>query len=394
MHNSQTQFREIYKSLKSTLGKGKKNLHEPCFSQKEIFHINKCIRSSYVSSSGEYIEKFKKKIKQITKSKYVCCVNSATSALHLSLVAIGIKEKDIVIIPNLNFIAAANAVKYCKASILLADIEEETLGLDFDNLNIFFKNNVKIKNKKVFLKYNNKPIKALILLHTFGHPANLSKAIKFCKKYNIHLIEDAAEALGSYYKQKHVGTFGDIGLISFNGNKIVTSGSGGVVMTNNKKIFDNISHLSQVSKKKHQWKFLYDKVGYNYKMPNINAALGYANIQNLPLFLKNKRKLFKKYEDKFKNIKNIKIFKEPKNCKSNYWLQTLLIKKSNRKKLNYFIDQLNKKGFFVRAGWTLLHEIKYLSKSFKTDLKNSIRLYNQIISLPSSPQLLEKKNEK
>lgn len=394
MKENQPQFLEIYKLLRKTLGSGIKCLHEPLFFKSEIQNLKKCIESTFVSSKGKFVKKFSNKIKKITKSKYVLCVNSATSALHLSLLAINLKENDIVVIPNLNFIAAANAVKYLKADLLLADIEAKNLGLDFDKLEIFFKNNVIFKNKNSYLKKNNKVIRAIILLHTFGHPADLYKAKNFCKKYNLYLIEDAAEALGSYYKRKHVGTFGDIGIISFNGNKVVTSGSGGAILTNSRILFEHTSHISQISKKNHKWKFLYDKVGYNYRMANINAALGYSNILNLNLFLKYKRKLFNIYLKNFKNSKFFEIFKEPKNCKSNYWLQTLLIKNSNRKKLNFIIDELNKKGIFVRAAWTLLHEVSYLKKSFKTNLSNSIKIYNRIINLPSSPQLILKNKKR
>ena len=379
---------KIIKQIRLSVGYKNLSLHEPHFDKKEIENINKCIKSTFVSTTGTFISKFENIIRNITKAKYVVAVNSATSALHLSLLSIGIKTDDEVIIPNLNFIASANAIKYVNATPHIVDVEKDGLGIDFDKLDEYFKKNVLINDNKTINKKTNKTIKALILLHLFGHPANLKKAKLFCNKYKILLIEDAAEGLGSYYDDKHVGTIGKTGVLSFNGNKIVTAGCGGVVLTNDKRIYKKILSLSKVSKKNHPWKSDYAEVGYNYRMTNINASLACANIKKLKKFLNLKRKLFKIYKNKFINFKEVKILEQPTNCKSNYWLQTLFIKKSSRSLLHYLLKNLNKNKIQCRPAWKLMNEINYLKKCPSSNLSNSKKIYNQIINIPSSPQLL------
>ena len=379
---------KIIKQIRLSVGYKNLSLHEPHFDKKEIENINKCIKSTFVSTTGTFISKFENIIRNITKAKYVVAVNSATSALHLSLLSIGIKTDDEVIIPNLNFIASANAIKYVNATPHIVDVEKDGLGIDFDKLDEYFKKNVLINGNKTINKKTNKTIKALILLHLFGHPSNLKEAKLFCNKYKIFLIEDAAEGLGSYYKDKHVGTIGKTGVISFNGNKIVTAGCGGAVLTNDKRTYKKILRLSKVSKKNHIWKSDYIEVGYNYRMTNINASLACANIKKLKKFLILKKKLFKVYKNKFANLKQVEILEQPKNCRSNYWLQTLIIKKSSRSLLHYLLQNLNKNKIQCRPVWKLMHEINYLSKCPRSDLSNSKKIYNQIINIPSSPQLL------
>ncbi len=232
-----------------------------------------------------------------------------------------------------------------------------------------------------------KKISAMIVLHAFGHPANIDKIKNIAKKFKIFLIEDAAEALGSYYKKKHVGTFGDIGVLSFNGNKIITTAGGGAVLTNNKKLANKVLNLANISKLNHKWKYEYDTVGYNYRMPSFNSSLGIAQMKNLKKFILEKRRLFKVYKKIFKKNNFFKIFQEPKFCKSNYWLQTILLNKEQKNLSEKIITFAMKKGIQLRPVWRPVHKSKYLRKYPKMKLTNTTDLENRIINLPSSPQL-------
>ncbi len=227
-------------------------------------------------------------------------------------------------------------------------------------------------------------VKAIIPFHTFGHSCKIYKLKKIADSYNIKVIEDAAEALGSYYKNKHLGTFGQIGILSFNGNKIVTTGGGGAILTNNNLLAKNARKMIQVSKIPHKWKFKYKEIGYNYKMPNINAALGCAQLKRLNKNLKRKRIILKKYKKIFSKYKNINVVEEPKGCKSNYWLQNIVLKGKNKKFIEKLFNMANQRNITLRPAWSLLHKIDYLKNYPKDNLSNSNSMYNKIISLPSN----------
>jgi perosamine synthetase len=376
-------YKNIEKNIFSVIKK-KNCLHEPFFIGNEEKYLRTCIKENIVGSPGLFFDKFKEKLKKFTKSNYVVLVNSGTSALHLSLIASGLKRNEEVLMPTLNYIASANATIYCGAIPHFIDIDKSTLGVDPLKLQDYLNECAIVKKGLCFNKKTKRIIRALICLHTFGHPTQIDKIKSICKKFKIILIEDAAEALGSFYKSKHLGTFGSLGVISFNGNKIITSGCGGAILTNNSKFFKFLTHISQTGKIPHAFKYEYKGVGYNYRLPNLNSALGLAQLENINFFIKQKRKLFCKYDKVFRKIKGIKIFKEPKYAKSNYWLQTIILEKSNSKILNQLIKYLNKKNIGARPVWQLLHKVKHLKKYPKSNLNISEEMSNRIINIPSS----------
>ena len=378
------EHKTIYKLICDVIKKKSAELHEPNFSNLEIKYLNQAIKKKFVSRKGNFVDLFSKKIKFLTKSKHVILTSSGTSALHLALLAFNIKKNEEVLMPSLNYIASANATLYCGAIPHFVDVDEKSLGIDPIKLKKYLDKICIIKNKKCLNKKTKRPIRALICLHTFGYPARILELKKICLSYHIKLIEDSAEALGSFFHNKHLGTFGDIGILSFNGNKIITTGSGGAVLTNNLILAKKIDHLSKIAKKKHPYKLDYDFVGYNYNMPNLNAALGLAQIEKINHFIKNKQKLHKRYSDKFKKINYLEIYSGNSNCNSNNWLITIILKKADKFFLKKLFDFTNNKNLSTRPVFKLLHKIKYLKKYPKMNLKNSINLENRIITIPSS----------
>ena len=375
---------KLIDSLYQEIGKKIAFLHEPHIFGNEHKYILNCIKQNSLSSVGKYINRFENIISRFTKSKYcVSCING-TSALHLSLLTANVTKSDEVIIPSFNYVAAANAVKYVGASIIFLDINLYNLTIDVKKLKNYLKINTFKHGKHTINKNTKKKIKALIVLHTFGHPAELNELLKISKDYNIKLIEDAAEAIGSTYYGYHVGTFGHSGVLSFNGNKTISTGNGGMLLTNSKQIYLHAKKLASISKKIHPWKYDYDGLGYNYKLSNINAAIGCAQMENINLILKKKRSLFYRYKKRIQKFDGVKILEEPKNCKSNYWLQTLIFENSNKKNIEEFLKISHKKKMFSRPAWKLLHSLSYLKNSEIDDLTNSKKMINSVVNIPSS----------
>ena len=381
-------FIKKFSSIKVKNKTNRLSLHEPNFTNLEKKYLTNCLKSTFVSTSGFYNEEFTKRLKKIIKSKYILPTINGTSALHLSLIAAGVKKNTEVLMPSLNFIASPNATLYLDAIPHFIESEEETLGVDPIKLEKYLKRNVIIKKNYCRNKKTNRIISAIIIVHIFGFASKIDKIKKIAKKYKIKLIEDASEALGSTYKKKSLGTFGDIGTLSFNGNKIITTGGGGAVLTNSKKIYKNISQIYNTGKKSHKWDLVYERKAYNYKLPNLNAALGCAQILNFSDKIRKKRKLFENYRKIFKEYSHlVELKKEPKNCKSNYWLNTILLKKPNLKLRNDILKKLNKINVFVRPVWKLNHKLEYLAKFPRMNLSISINLEKRIINLPSSTNL-------
>lgn len=362
----------------------KSSLHEPYFLGMEVKNLKRCILNNSVASKGNDLIKFKKKLENFTNSKYAVLVNSGTSALHLSLIASDVKKNDEVLMPSLNYIASANTTLYCNAVPHFVEINRESLTIDVKKLDLYLKKILKKKGKYSFNIKSKRRVKALICLHIFGHAAKVDDIKKVCNKYNISLIEDAAEALGSFYKNKHLGTFGDVGVLSFNGNKIITTAGGGAILTNSKKIAHKISHLSKIGKIPNEYQYSYNTLGYNYQMPNINSSLGLAQMGKINYFIKKKRLLFKRYKKAFSNLNTIKVLEEQKHSKSNYWLQTIILQNGNIKIRNKILKNLNKNGYGARAVWQPLHKINYLKKFPRMNLKNTDDVNKKIINLPSS----------
>lgn len=359
-------------------------LHEPKIDLNDQKEVLKLLKTGYVSSVGGDIVKFEKKLKSITKSKFALSVINGTSAIHVALKVIGVKPLDEVLVPSLSFVAPANAILYLGATPHFVDSEINHFGIEPKKLEIYLKKNTYIKNNSCYNKNTKKNIKALIIVHVFGHPAQISELLRVCKKFKIKVVEDAAEALGSHYKGRHVGTFGDIGILSFNGNKIVTTGSGGAVLTSSKKNYLRLKHITKTAKINHIWDYVHNEVGYNYRLASLNASLGLSQLKKLKIFIKEKRKLYKKYRDLLGKSKDFFILNEPLNCRSNFWLQTLVLKKDSKRDKIKILNELHKRKLLARPVWKPLHKMNYLKKFPKMDLENVNKLENKIINLPSS----------
>lgn len=359
------------------------HIHEPFFDYKDINEVKNCIKSTLVSTYGTATQNFEKNIKAFTKSKYAVAVINATSGIFLSLKVLGVKSGDEVLVPSLTFVGTVNPISYLGATPHFIDVDNTFNDLDYDKLDDYLKKTTLQKNKKTINKKTKKIIKGIIPVHLFGHPCNMDKCQKLAKKYNLFILEDCSEALGSKYKNLHVGNFGAAGVISFNGNKIITTGGGGVILTNSKKLFLKINHLAKISRKINNYQVYHDEVGFNYKMPSLNASLGVSQLKKIKIFLKKKRSLFKIYKKIFSDIRDIELMPEKKFSYSNFWLQTIIIKKRGKILKNKILYLLNKNKFFVRPVWKLLHQLNPYLNCPKMNLKNSIIASESLIHLPS-----------
>ena len=382
--NKKDQKINISKIIRKVTGKGIQKVHEPMVFGNEKKYLINTLKQNFFSANGRFVLKFEDKIKKITKAKYAIAVINCTEAIHITLKACGIKKGDEILVPSLTFIGTVNPISYLGATPHFIESSLDDFGVDCDKLEKYLSSIAVKKKNKLINKITKKVIKAIIPVHVFGHPCKIDHLQKIAKKFNLIIIEDAAAALGSFYKKKHLGTFGTAGCISFNGNKIATSGGGGVVITNNKALAKKIYHLTTTSKQKHKWEYLHDGIGYNHRMSNLSAALGLAQLENLNRFLKYKRKLYKKYNKAFKFFKKARIFKEPKNSKSNYWLQTLILDKKYSYLKNKILKETNKNYIFTRPAWKLISELAPYKKNQKMLLPVAKEIYNRVINLPSS----------
>jgi perosamine synthetase len=382
---------QIVNIVKKILGKGRHSLHEPYFCGNEWNYVKKTLDENYVSSIGSFVNKFEDQIKKFTKSKYAIPVVNGTEALHMSLVACGVKSNDEVLVPTITFVGTANSIIYSGATPHFIDSEFETLGIDPLKLEKYLEMITVKKGKFYFNKKTKKRIKAIIPVHIFGNICQIDKILKIAKKYKLVVIEDAAEALGSFFKNKHAGTFGLVGCFSFNGNKILTTGGGGAIITDNKLLAKKIKHISTTAKINHRWEYVHDAVGYNFRMPNINAALGSAQIENLNKFLISKRELFLKYYKDFSKVNDVRLVKNPEFSRSNNWLNTIFIKNSSIKKRNKIISFGQKNRIFLRPVWKPLHTLKHLNKMPKMNLDAAKKIYESCINLPSSASYFYRK---
>jgi perosamine synthetase len=361
-------------------------LHSPVFNGKEKEYVLDCINSTFVSSVGKFVDVFEESISRYTGAlKAVACVNG-TSSLHLALKLVGVKEGHEVITQPLTFVATANAISYCGAQPVFLDVDFDTLGLSPRSLKFFLETQTyfdKSKNNQIN-KSSNKPISACIPMHTFGNPCRIDEIVEICNQFNIPVVEDAAESLGSFYKGRHTGTFGRIGVLSFNGNKILTTGGGGMLLFEDERLAKFAKHLTTQAKVPHPWEFFHDEVGYNYRMPNINAALGLAQLEQIESFIKSKRILADLYSDFFKGS-NIEYVKELDESKSNYWLNCIILKdKADRDR---FLMQTNDNGIITRPAWQLMNRLSIYNRCETGNLINSNILVDRLVNLPSSVRL-------
>ena len=373
-------FKNIVEFIRNIYKKDFVALHEPVFIGNEKKYLNDCIDSTFVSSIGKYVDKFEKKIVEYTGVKYAISTVNGTAALHIALLLAGVKENDEVITQPLTFVATCNAIKYCGANPVFVDISLKTLGMSLGSLKKFLDNYTEMKNGCAYNKRTGRKIKACVPMHAFGHPVEIDKIIEVCNEYNVDVIEDAAESLGSFYKKEHTGTFGKFGILSFNGNKIVTTGGGGMILTNDRELSKKAEHLTTTAKVSHPYEYFHDEIGYNYRMPNINAALGVAQIEKIEDFVKIKRKIAHEYKIFFDKI-GIKFFTEPKNCRSNYWLNAIILE--NKKQRDEFLEMTNKNGIQTRPAWTLMYKLPMYKDCFKIDTPNAEYIEERLVNIPS-----------
>ena len=373
-----------FKNRKKKLGKRTLPLHEPEINSGDKKEILKSLNSGYVSTVGRQVEKFENEIKKVTKSKHVISTINGTSAIHIGLKIIGVNSNDEVLLPSIGFVAAANAILYNNAFPHFVDSEKSHFGIDPEKLYQYLISNTFLKNGNCINKKTKRVIRAIIIVHVFGHPAKISKIISIAKKFKIKVLEDAAEALGSKYHGKHVGNFGDVGVLSFNGNKIITTGVGGVILCNNKNLAKKAKHITTTSKKKHKWEYIHDSIGFNYRLASLNAALGISQIRKLKGYILKKHILFKKIKRLILKSDEVYLLDQPKFCKSNFWLHTLILKKPSFKKRNSILNKFHKENILARPVWRPLHKLSFLKKYPKMNLVNTKEIENKIINIPSS----------
>jgi len=356
-------------------------LHAPVFAGNEKKYLMECIDTTYVSSVGKFVDLFERKVEEYTGcTRAVVCVNG-TNALHLALQLVGVEQNDEVISQPLTFIATINAISYCGAYPVFLDVDKDTLGLSPESLKTFLETETRLEKGNCFNRKSGRRIKACLPMHTFGHPCRIDEISVICNENGIELVEDAAESIGSLYKGVHTGNFGKIGVLSFNGNKTITTGGGGMLMFSDEILGKRAKHLTTQAKVDHKWEFNHDEIGYNYRMPNINAALGVAQMEMLDLYLKNKRKLAEIYSEFFSG-REVSFFHEPENSVSNYWLNVAMF--SSKKERDLFLEESNSQGVMTRPVWKLMNKLPMFEKCQTGSLENSEWLENRIVNIPSS----------
>jgi perosamine synthetase len=357
-------------------------LHEPCFKGNEKQYLLKTIDSTYVSSVGEYVDQFESAIEAYTGAKFAIATVNGTAALHVALKLAGVENGDEVITQSLTFIATCNAIRYCNADPVFIDVSKENLGLSPQCMAEFLTEQCEVRDDGFcWNKRTNKIIRACLPVHVFGFPCKLDELNQICKRYNIVLIEDATESLGSVYKDKHTGTIGKLASLSFNGNKIITSGGGGMILTDNNEIAIRAKHLTTTAKLPHQWAYEHDEIGFNYRLPNLNAALGVAQLEFLPTILKRKRDIARDYQQ-WGASKGLQFVCEPEATKANYWLNTIIAE--DQKQRDALLEYTNSKDVMTRPVWTPIHKLEMYELCQTGDLKNTEWLSKRLLNVPSS----------
>lgn len=368
-------------------------LHEPRFGGNEKKYLIECIDSTFVSSVGKFVTQFEQMVAEYTGAKYAVAAVNGTAALHIALLLAGVKQGDEVITQPLTFIATANAISYCGANPLFIDVDRDTMGLSptklSEHLKKFTYTVEDAEGRHTYNTLTHRRIKACVPMHTFGHPCRIDEIIEVCNEYHIEVVEDAAESLGSYYKGKHTGTFGKFGTLSFNGNKTITTGGGGMIITDNEELAKKAKHITTTAKVPHKWEYVHDMIGYNYRLTNLAAALGVAQMEQLPGFIKAKRELAEKYKAFF-SLSNTAVtlnsilhfITEPENAQSNYWLNALLLE--NRKQRDEFLEYTNNNGIMTRPIWELMNRLPMFKDCQKGDLSNAEWLADRVVNIPSS----------
>ena len=360
-------------------------LSVPKFIGNEKQYLNECIDTTFVSSVGKFVDRFENDMAIYTGAKKAVVCVSGTNALHMALMLVGVERNDEVLTQALTFIATCNAISYIGACPVFIDVDKSTMGLSPDAMKAWLVKNAEIRNGHCYNKNSGRRVKACVPMHTFGHPVRIEEIANICEEYHIELVEDAAESIGSKYKGKHTGLFGKVGVLSFNGNKTITTGGGGMLLFMDEELGALAKHLTTQAKMPHRWEFRHDHIGYNYRMPNINAALGCAQLEHLDEFIANKRETAAAYADFFKNIDDIDFFVEPENCFSNYWLNVVIMK--DKEAQQQFLQETNDNGVMTRPIWELMNRLPMFENCEHDSLENTIWFADRVVNIPSSVRL-------
>jgi perosamine synthetase len=371
-------------AIASVAGKPPVALHEPHFRGNELAYLKECIDTTFVSSVGKFVDRFETEIASYTEAKHAVAVVNGTAALHMALLLADVKPGDEVLVPALTFIATVNAVCYCGATPHFVDSEERTLGMAAAPLREYLQRTTERRAGHCVNKATGKVIRAILPMHTFGHPVDIEGLLALSRDFGLALIEDAAESLGSRYHGRHTGNFGLLGTLSFNGNKTITTGGGGAILVNDAALARRAKHLTTTARLPHRWDFDHDEVGYNYRMPNINAALGCAQLERLSEMLEAKRRLFERYREAFRDMRDVHLMQEPAGCRSNYWLQALLLDESACGQRDAVLAAANDAGFMTRPVWKLTHRLKPFQNCPRAPLDVAESLERRVINIPSS----------
>lgn len=378
---------QVVAAIGSVVGKPPVALHEPSFSGNEWLYLKECLDSTFVSSVGKFVDRFEADLAAYTGAKHAVAVVNGTAALHIALILAGVQAGDEVLVPALTFVATANAVSYCGAVPHFVDCELSTLGMAAGPLREYLSDISEIRSGQCININTGKRIRALVPMHTFGHPVDIEGLLAVARDFNLVMIEDAAESLGSLYHGQHTGTFGAMGTLSFNGNKTITTGGGGALLTNDETLARKAKHLTTTAKLPHRWAYEHDEIGYNYRLPNLNAALGCAQLEQLPGFLDAKRRLFEAYQTAFDGIKDVTLVREPAACHSNFWLQTLLLTDESASLRDEILEATNNAGYMTRPVWLPMDRLHQFQACPRAPLPISDALELRLVNIPSSTKL-------
>ncbi len=376
-------FDQIISFIKNTYSatEGTIPLHAPCFSGTEKKYLEECIDSTFVSSVGKYVDEFERLVAEYTGAKYAIATVNGTAALHVALQLAGVKTGEEVLTQAISFVATANAISYCGAKPIFLDVDRNSLGLSHKALEAFLHDNTRIEGNTCYNSKTGRCISACVPVHTFGHPCRIDEIVEICKQYYIPVIEDSAESLGSTYKGRHTGTFGLFGVYSLNGNKIITCGGGGAIVTNDEDLAKKAKHITTTAKLPHPYEYVHDMIGHNYRLPNLNAALACAQFEQLNVFIENKRELARRYQEFFLPL-DILFVIEPEYARSNYWLNAIIL--PNSEKRDEFLNATNKTGVITRPIWRLMNKLDMYKDCQADALENAQWLEDRIVNIPSS----------
>lgn len=390
MNSFSAEVIERIESVVHSKERGFVGLHEPHFGDKELEYVTECVKTGWVSTAGAFVNRFEKDLAEYTGAKHVVATMNGTAALHLAMMVAGVERDDEVLVSTLTFVASVNAIHYLGAVPHFVDASEEHFGLDADLLENYLKEIAEKRSEGTFNKNTGRRIKAIMPVHIFGHPVEFQKITELAKEYDLKIVEDAAEGLGSFINNKHVGTLGDVGALSFNGNKIITTGGGGALLINDEEIATLARSLATTGKRAHTWEFYHDRVAFNYRLPNLNAALGCAQLEKLDDFIARKVRLYKNYQESFSGMSGVKIYKDSReHVKVNHWLTALILDEDKASFRDEIIETANQQGLGLRPLWTLMHKLPMNADGPKASLSVAESLEGRVINLPSSVFLAE-----